>query len=125
MASTGGCQIPAFVELYHRLSRPPRRDRRPVTHGLSNALTASVNTEPRLLPRIAYGSAPPTTSSPCASATTVTTAHDSPADWRPNDPRICSESVRLFKARASTDVVTPGRTMPIGALAAASIRSWK
>ena len=49
------CQIPAFVELYHRIKRHRHRIIASVTHGLSNGLTESVNTKLRLITRIAYG----------------------------------------------------------------------
>lgn len=48
-------QIPAFVELYHRIKRHRAGIIAAVTHGLSNGLTESVNTKLRLLTRIAYG----------------------------------------------------------------------
>lgn len=48
-------QIPAFVELYHRIKKHRAGIVAAVTHGLSNGLTESVNTKPRLLTRIAYG----------------------------------------------------------------------
>jgi transposase len=81
-------QIPAFVELYHRIKKHRAGIIAAVTHGLSNGLTESVNTKLRLLTRIAYGSAPPTTSSPYASSIAAVTAHHSPADQPPHDPRI-------------------------------------
>jgi transposase len=49
------CQIPAFVELYHRIKRHRAGIVASVTHGLSNGLTESVNTKLRLLTRMAYG----------------------------------------------------------------------
>lgn len=49
------CQIPAFVELYHRINKNRDGIVASVTHGLSNGLTESVNTKLRLLTRIAYG----------------------------------------------------------------------
>lgn len=49
------CQIPAFVELYHRINKHRDGIIASVTHGLSNGLTESVNTKLRLLTRIAYG----------------------------------------------------------------------
>ena len=49
------CQIPAFVELYHRIKKHRAGIVAAVTHGLSNGLTESVNTKLRLLTRIAYG----------------------------------------------------------------------
>lgn len=49
------CQIPAFVELYHRIKRHRDGIVASVTHGLSNGLTESVNTKLRLLTRMAYG----------------------------------------------------------------------
>ncbi len=49
------CQIPAFVELYHRIKRHRTGIIASLTHGLSNGLTESVNTKLRLLTRIAYG----------------------------------------------------------------------
>jgi transposase len=49
------CQIPAFVELYHRIKRHRAGIIASVTHGLSNGLTESVNTKLRLITRIAYG----------------------------------------------------------------------
>ncbi len=49
------CQIPAFVELYHRIAKHRAGIIAALTHGLSNALTESVNTKLRLLTRIAYG----------------------------------------------------------------------
>lgn len=48
-------QIPAFVELYHRIKKHRVGIVAAVTHGLSNGLTESVNTKLRLLTRIAYG----------------------------------------------------------------------
>jgi len=48
-------QIPAFVELYHRIKRHRDGIVASVTHGLSNGLTESVNTKLRLLTRMAYG----------------------------------------------------------------------
>jgi transposase len=48
-------QIPAFVELYHRIKKHRAGIVASVTHGLSNGLTESVNTKLRLLTRIAYG----------------------------------------------------------------------
>jgi transposase len=48
-------QIPAFVELYHRIKRHRAGIIASVTHGLSNGLTESVNTKLRLLTRLAYG----------------------------------------------------------------------
>ena len=48
-------QIPAFVELYHRIKHHRAGIIASVTHGLSNGLTESVNTKLRLLTRIAYG----------------------------------------------------------------------
>jgi transposase len=48
-------QIPAFVELYHRIKKHRAGIIAAVTHGLSNGLTESVNTKLRLLTRIAYG----------------------------------------------------------------------
>lgn len=48
-------QIPAFVELYHRINKHRVGIIAAVTHGLSNGLTESVNTKLRLLTRIAYG----------------------------------------------------------------------
>ena len=48
-------QIPAFVELYHRIKKHRAGIVASVTHGLSNGLTESVNTKIRLLTRIAYG----------------------------------------------------------------------
>lgn len=48
-------QIPAFVELYHRIKRHRVGIIASVTHGLSNGLTESINTKLRLLTRIAYG----------------------------------------------------------------------
>jgi transposase len=49
------CQIPAFVELYHRIRKHRAGIVAAVTHGLSNGLTESVNTKLRLLTRMAYG----------------------------------------------------------------------
>ncbi|MCZ7537327.1 MAG: ISL3 family transposase [Acidimicrobiia bacterium] len=49
------CQIPAFVELYHRIKKNRAGIIASVTHGLSNGLTESVNTKLRLLTRMAYG----------------------------------------------------------------------
>ena len=49
------CQIPAFVDLYHRIKRHRDGIIASLTHGLSNGLTESVNTKLRLLTRIAYG----------------------------------------------------------------------
>ncbi len=49
------CQIPAFVELYHRINKHRSGIVASVTHGLSNGLTESINTKLRLLTRIAYG----------------------------------------------------------------------
>ena len=49
------CQIPALVALYHRINKHRAGITATVTHGLSNGLTASVNTKLRLLTRIAYG----------------------------------------------------------------------
>ena len=49
------CQIPAFVELYHRIKKHRAGIIASVTHGLSNGLTESVNTKLRLLTRMAYG----------------------------------------------------------------------
>lgn len=49
------CQIPAFVELYHRIKRHRAGIVASVTHGLSNGLTESVNTKLRLITRMAYG----------------------------------------------------------------------
>ena len=48
-------QIPAFVELYHRIKKHRAGIVASVTHGLSNGLTESVNTKLRLITRIAYG----------------------------------------------------------------------
>jgi transposase len=48
-------QIPAFVELYHRIKKHRAGIVASVTHGLSNGLTESVNTKLRLLTRMAYG----------------------------------------------------------------------
>lgn len=48
-------QIPAFVELYHRIKKHRTGIIAAVTHGLSNGLTESVNTKLRLITRIAYG----------------------------------------------------------------------
>lgn len=48
-------QIPAFVELYHRIKKHRAGIIAAVTHGLSNGLTESINTKLRLLTRIAYG----------------------------------------------------------------------
>lgn len=48
-------QIPAFVDLYHRIKKHRAGIVAAVTHGLSNGLTESVNTKLRLLTRIAYG----------------------------------------------------------------------
>jgi transposase len=48
-------QIPAFVELYHRINKHRAGIIAAVTHGLSNGLTESVNTKLRLLTHIAYG----------------------------------------------------------------------
>lgn len=48
-------QIPAFVELYHRIKRHRPGIEASLTHGLSNGLVESVNTKLRLLTRIAYG----------------------------------------------------------------------
>ena len=48
-------QVPAFVELYHRIKRHRQGIIAAVTHGLSNGLTESVNTKLRLITRIAYG----------------------------------------------------------------------
>lgn len=55
LASARRSQIPAFVELYHRIKRHRAGIVAAVTHGLSNGLTESVNTTPRLLTRIAHG----------------------------------------------------------------------
>jgi len=49
------CQIPAFVDLYHRIKRHRAGIVASVTHGLSNGLTESVNTKLRLITRMAYG----------------------------------------------------------------------
>ena len=49
------CQIPAFVELYHRIKKNRTGIIATLTHGLSNGLTESVNTKLRLLTRMAYG----------------------------------------------------------------------
>ena len=46
-------QIPAFVDLYHRINKHRVGIIAAVTHGLSNGLTESVNTKLRLLTRIA------------------------------------------------------------------------
>ena len=48
------CQIPAFVELYHRIKKHRAGIIASVTHGLSNGLTESVDTKLRFLTRIAY-----------------------------------------------------------------------
>jgi transposase len=48
-------QIPAFVDLYHRINKHRAGIVAAVTHGLSNGLTESINTKLRLLTRIAYG----------------------------------------------------------------------
>jgi transposase len=48
-------QIPAFIELYHRINKHRAGIVAAVTHRLSNGLTESVNTKLRLLTRIAYG----------------------------------------------------------------------
>jgi len=48
-------QIPAFIQLYHRIKKHRAGIIASVTHGLSNGLTESVNTKLRLLTRIAYG----------------------------------------------------------------------
>lgn len=48
-------QIPAFVELYHRIKRHRAGIVASITHGLSNGLTESVNTKLRLITRKAYG----------------------------------------------------------------------
>jgi transposase len=48
-------QIPAFVELYHRIKKHRAGIVASVPHGLSNGLTESVNTKLRLLTRMAYG----------------------------------------------------------------------
>jgi transposase len=48
-------QIPAFIELYHRIKKNRAGIIASVTHGLSNGLTESINTKLRLLTRIAYG----------------------------------------------------------------------
>ncbi len=48
-------QIPAFVELYHRINKHRAGIVAAVTHGLSNGLTESVNTKLRLITRIGYG----------------------------------------------------------------------
>jgi transposase len=48
-------QIPAFIELYHRIKKHRAGIVASVTHGLSNGLTESVNTKLRLLTRMAYG----------------------------------------------------------------------
>ena len=55
MAWARRCQIPAFVELYHRINKHRGGIVAAVTHGLSNGLTESVNTKLRLITRIAYG----------------------------------------------------------------------
>jgi transposase len=49
------CQIPAFVDLYHRIRKHYAGIVASVTHGLSNGLTESVNTKLRLITRMAYG----------------------------------------------------------------------
>ena len=49
------CQIPAFVDLYHRIKKHRAGIVASLTHGLSNGLTESINTKLRLLTRIAYG----------------------------------------------------------------------
>ena len=48
-------QIPAFVNLYHRIKKHRDGIIASVTHGLSNGLTESINTKLRLLTRISYG----------------------------------------------------------------------
>lgn len=48
-------QIPAFIELYHRIKRHRTGIIAAVTHGLSNGPAESINTKLRLLTRIAYG----------------------------------------------------------------------
>ena len=48
-------QIPAFVDLYHRIKKHRAGIIASVTHGLSNGLTESINTKLRLLTPIAYG----------------------------------------------------------------------
>jgi transposase len=48
-------QIPAFIDLYHRIKKHRAGIVAAVTHGLSNALTESVNTKLRLLMRMAFG----------------------------------------------------------------------
>jgi len=49
------CQIPAFVDLYHRIKNRRTGIVASVTHGLSNGLTKSVNTKLQLLTHMAYG----------------------------------------------------------------------
>src|SRR4051812_37074030 len=48
-------QIPAFVDLYHRIRKHRAGIVASVTHGLSNGPTESINTKLRLLTRITYG----------------------------------------------------------------------
>lgn len=49
------CQIPAFVELYHRIKKNWAGVVASFTQGLSHGLTESVNTKLRLITRMAYG----------------------------------------------------------------------
>ena len=49
------CQIPAIVELYHRIKKHRAGIVAAVTLGLSNGLTESVNTKLRLITRMACG----------------------------------------------------------------------
>lgn len=49
------CQIPAFVHLAKRITTARERIIATLEHGLSNALTESVNTKIRLITRIAFG----------------------------------------------------------------------
>ena len=48
-------QIPAFVELYHRIKKHRAGIVASVTPGLSNGLTECVNTKLRLITRMANG----------------------------------------------------------------------
>ncbi len=49
------CQIPEFVELYHRIVKHRTTIEATLTHGLSNALVESTNTKLRVITRMAYG----------------------------------------------------------------------
>jgi len=49
------CQIPEFVDLYHRIAKHRATIEATLTHGLSNALVESTNTKIRVITRMAYG----------------------------------------------------------------------